>query len=67
MSNPLFELYVEAGNPLSEMDIDSVNQWAVDRINYLMERYFKLEKIHDAAIDRHYEEIKRLVMIDQEE
>ena len=41
MGNPLFDLYVEAGNPLSEIDVDIVNQWAVDRINELEEKISK--------------------------
>ena len=32
MSEPLCNLYVEAGSPLGEMDGDNVNQWAYDII-----------------------------------
>ena len=53
MSNPLFHLYVEAGNPLSKMDIDSVNQWAVDRIGELEEKICELRY-------KHFEEVERL-------
>ena len=66
MSNPLCNLYVEAGSPLGEMDIDSVNQWAFDRINELEEKICELRHQYDYAVTQHFEEVERLARVNRE-
>ena len=67
MSNPLCFLYVNAGSPLGEMDIDSVNQWAFDRINELEEKICELRHQYDRTVAQHFEEVERLARVRREQ
>ena len=50
MSNPLCNLYVDAGCPLGELDIDNVNKWACDHIRFLEDKICQLRHQYDEAI-----------------
>ena len=60
MSNPLCNLYVDAGCPLGELDIDNVNQWAFDHIQFLEDKICQLRFRYDEAVIQHVEEMARI-------